>query len=61
MILRGSVKETKKFTQGFGGEILWKESLGRLRHSWENDNKMNLEATGCEGLDWIHLAEERDK
>jgi len=51
----------QKMHTGFGEEIFWKESLGRLRQKWENNNKMSLKATGCAGLDWIHLAEDRDK
>jgi len=49
----------KKCTQGFGEEILLKESLGRLRQRWENNSKVNLKATGCGGVDWVHLAEKR--
>ena len=58
---KGKCGGVKKCTQGFGEEILWKDSLGRLRQRWENNNKINLKATGCGGLDWIHLAEMRDK
>jgi hypothetical protein len=30
--------------------------LGRPRHRWECNIKMNLKAIGREDVDWIHLA-----
>jgi hypothetical protein len=30
--------------------------LGRPRHRWENDIKMNFQEVGCGGMDWIELA-----
>jgi len=32
----------------------------RPRHRWE-DNRMNLSETGWEGVDWMHLAQDRDQ
>jgi hypothetical protein len=34
--------------------------LGRPRHSWENNIKMDLREVGCGGMDWIDLVQERD-
>jgi hypothetical protein len=34
--------------------------LGRPRHIWENNIKMYLQKVGCEGMDWIELAQSRD-
>jgi len=34
-----------------------KRSLGRLRHRWEDNIKMEV---GCGGMDWIELAQDRD-
>jgi hypothetical protein len=34
--------------------------LGRPRHRWENNIKMNLQEVGCGGMDWIKLAHNRD-
>jgi len=34
-------------------------TLGRIRRRWEDDSRMNLRETGCEGVDWIHLARDR--
>jgi hypothetical protein len=33
-----------------------KRPLGRPRHRWENDMKMDLQEVGCGGKDWIGLA-----
>jgi hypothetical protein len=29
--------------------------LGETRHRWDDNVKMNLEETGCEGATWIQL------
>ena len=34
--------------------------LGRPRHRWENNIKMDLQEVGCGGMDWIELARDRD-
>jgi hypothetical protein len=36
-----------------------KRPLGRLRHSLEDNIKMDLTEIGCEGVGWICLAEGR--
>jgi hypothetical protein len=38
-----------------------KRPLGRPRRRWEDNIKMGLEEVGCGGMDWIELAEDRDK
>jgi hypothetical protein len=38
-----------------------KRPLGLLRLEWVNDIKMNLKETWWEYLDWIHLAQDRNK
>jgi len=35
--------------------------LGRLRSRWEDNIKMNLQEVGCGGMDWIELAQGRDR
>jgi len=37
-----------------------KRPLGRPRHRWEDNIKMDLQAVVCGGMDWIELAEDRD-
>jgi hypothetical protein len=38
-----------------------KRSLGRPKHRWLNNIKMNLGETGRGVVDWIDLAQERDR
>jgi hypothetical protein len=35
--------------------------LGRPRRRWEDNIKMDLQEVGCEGMDWIELAQDRDR
>jgi hypothetical protein len=35
--------------------------LGRPRHRWEDHIKVILREVGCGGMDWIELAQNRDK
>jgi hypothetical protein len=37
-----------------------KRPVGRPRHRWEDNVKMDLREIGLEDMDWIHLAEDRD-
>jgi len=38
-----------------------KRSLGRTRHSWEDNIKMDLQEVGGGGMEWIELAQETDR
>ena len=33
--------------------------LGRPGHRWKNNIKMDLQAVGCRGMDWIDLAQDK--
>jgi hypothetical protein len=35
--------------------------LGRPRHRWEDNIKVDLGETGFGDADWIHLAQDRDR
>jgi hypothetical protein len=35
--------------------------LGRPRHRWEDNIKMDLQAVGWEGMEWIDMAQDRDR
>jgi len=38
-----------------------KRPLGRPRRRWEDNIKMDLQEVGSEGMDWIELAQDRDR
>jgi hypothetical protein len=38
-----------------------KRPVGRPRHRWEDKIKMDLQEVGCGGMDWIELAQDRDR
>jgi hypothetical protein len=38
-----------------------KQPLGRPRRRWENDITKDLQKVGCGGMDWIELAQDRDR
>jgi len=47
---------------GFGGgapEV--KRPLGRPRRRWEDNIKIDLQEMECGGMDWIRLAQDRDR
>ena len=39
----------------------WKRPLGRPRRRWEDNIKMDLYEVGCGSMDWIQLAQGRDR
>jgi len=43
------------------GKTERKRPLGRPRHRWEYNIKMDLQEMECGGLDWIDLARDRDR
>jgi hypothetical protein len=38
-----------------------KRTQGRPRCRWVNNIKMDLREIGCDGINWIDLAQDRDK
>jgi len=38
-----------------------KRPLGRPRRRWEDNFKMDLQEVGCGCMDWIELAQDRDR
>jgi len=45
----------------FVGKPERKNSLGKPRRRWEDNIRMDLQEVGWEGMDWIHLAQNRDR
>ena len=50
--------------RGVFSVLVWKpegkKPLGRPRHRWEDNIKMDLQEVGCRGMDWIKLAQDMD-
>jgi hypothetical protein len=38
-----------------------RRSLGRPRCRWEDNIKMDIQEVGCEGMDWIELAHDKNR
>jgi hypothetical protein len=38
-----------------------KRTLGRPRRKWVNNIKTDLREIGCDGIDWIDVAQDRNK
>ena len=38
-----------------------KRQLVRSRRRWEDNIKMDLQEVGCGGMEWIELAQDRDR
>jgi len=38
-----------------------KRPLGRSKHRWEDIIKMDLQEMGCAGMNWIELAQDRER
>ena len=43
------------------GKLEEKRLLGRPRRRWEDNIKLELQEVGCGGMDWIELAQDRDR
>jgi hypothetical protein len=51
----------EKCIQNFSQKTEGKRPLRRPRHRWQGTIKMFLKETGCEGMELIHLTQDRDK
>jgi hypothetical protein len=45
----------------FVGKPEGKKPFGTSRHRWEDEIRMDLREVGCVGVEWIHLAGDRDQ
>jgi hypothetical protein len=50
-----------RLIQGFGGKPEGKRPLGRPRHRREDNIKAELQEVGFGSMDWIELAQDRDR
>jgi len=53
--------ESRGIYRVFVGKPEGKRPLGRPGHRWENSIKMDLQEVRCGGMDWIKLAQDRDR
>jgi hypothetical protein len=51
----------KKCIENFGEKLERKRPLGRLKHKWQDDIKMDLREIGWGGMDWTDLVHGRDQ
>jgi hypothetical protein len=44
----------------FWTDTVGKRPRGRYRRRWEDNIRMDLREVGCDVVDWMHLAQDRD-
>ena len=49
------------YTGFWWGKREGKRPIGRPRRRWEDNIKMDLQKVGCGVMDWIELAQDRDR
>ena len=54
------VGESRSVCRVLVGKLDGKRPLGRPRHRWKNNIKMDLQEVRCGGMDWIDLAQDRN-
>ena len=54
-------EERRGAYRGWVGKPEGKSSLGRPRYRWEDNIKMDLQELGWGCMDWIDLAQDRDR
>jgi hypothetical protein len=50
----------ERWTQDLVGRPEGRRPFGRSRRRWEDNIKMDFQEVGC-GMDWIELAQDRDR
>jgi hypothetical protein len=43
------------------GKLVGKRPVGRPRRRWEDNIKMDVQEMGCGDMDWIDVAQDRDR
>jgi hypothetical protein len=55
------IEESRSVYRVLVGKPERKRPIGRRRRRWEDNIKMDLKEVGCGGMDWIELAQDRDR
>jgi len=55
------VGDSKGLYRVLVGKPEGKRPLGRPRRRWEENIKKDLQEVGCGGIDWIEVAQDRDR
>ena len=55
------MEEGRGVHKGLVGKPEGKRPLGRPRRRWEDNFKMDVQEVGCGDMDWIELAQNRDR
>jgi len=58
---RGAYGGEEKRIQCFGGENWARETAWETQARWEDNIKMDFQEVGCGGMDWIELAQDKDR
>jgi len=53
--------ERRGINMVFVGKPEGKRSLGRTMRRWEDNIKVQLQEVGCVSMDWIELAQDRER
>jgi len=53
--------EKRSVYRVLAGKPEGKRLLGRPRRRWEDNIKLDLQEVGCGSMDWIELAQDRDR
>jgi len=55
------IGERKGVHRVLTGKLEGRRPLGRPRRRWEDNIKIDLQEVGCGSMDWIELAQDRDR
>jgi hypothetical protein len=55
------MREEREVCRILVGKPEGRSPLGRPRRSWEANIGMDFQEVGCRGMDWIGLAEDKDR
>jgi len=58
---RSTHRSFKKYISHFGYKPEGKERLCKPNLKWEDNIRIDFKKIGCEYVDWMHLAQDRDQ